>query len=966
MAEEFPNDSPPDLKELEAKVGRKTPESLLMWMKDDAEETWRGDVDNNLFNDDMSAKINYLRQEMRWLRSTDVRILRQLLVVHEGIEAMRWLAEERGASISQSSSLTGSLNSLITVDEYGLSRSRYRDSLTSQQDVMEDTEEDSLHTAEILPLVFSIQKFETSPLPKSEQESQLSDRSDPNPVRRALLRSSRISKREEKSSNNLSKNENEESKGEIELLNFETERTNRDLSHMTGQEEERYNISRRCTEVLSPRANCCGRWMFTVTKNNNFHCRPYNVSIYIRWKAPPVINPVGTVFPKDTLWNPPLTLSLPVPETLQSSTTFNLSSPAAGDWYIAAHLPENDGRIEQKGFPSCSYFFQPQLSVRKAVDTPLLEQGNVLQQTTGPDQAARLKLYVPEFSSSVSVWLTNCSSEDPRSDNCSVVLRIGSRALLVEPLTVNCSGSHCSATLPSPPWDMWLQVVVETNHSNHTVTFSIVSSYTVSCKPKNVGLAVGDDFSRLRGNSGPSNSTSTKNSSEPSLPAQFSNTSSSLALVHGSSCVENIPILSEELDVLSVRYTPTNGASINVTSAHPTLLSYPLHTATTGGTFNLQLSLNSTNATLGNGSSVVACLSPWAPVLQLNHSVSCQTALFNGYSARVNTSVPKAVIRLPYPQSATWYLTLQLTCNGTDCGNASVVSVIPEVFVSACVEDCGTYGECRLIRSFTYLYAACSCKAGWSGWGCTDSSKALSFSRQLIAALMLTISNLFFIPAIVVAVKRYYITEASVYLFTMFFSTFYHACDQPGVTVMCIMDYDALQYCDFLGSVCSIWVTILCMARIKDTFKYALFMLGALLLALSMQLDRKGLWNMLGPVLCALLILIAAWVYRGVKRHHCYPPSWRRWVFFLLPGALCALIAVSVFVFAQTEDNYYYTHSMWHVLVAGCVVFLLPPKEKHREAFGWTQGFSWTWSWRPRVCGYTLCESGRDELYTVT
>lgn len=37
---------------------------------------------------------------------------------------------------------------------------------------------------------------------------------------------------------------------------------------------------------------------------------------------------------------------------------------------------------------------------------------------------------------------------------------------------------------------------------------------------------------------------------------------------------------------------------------------------------------------------------------------------------------------------------------------------------------------------------------------------------------------------------------------------------------MCIMDYDALQYCDFLGSVCSIWVTILCMARIKDTFKY--------------------------------------------------------------------------------------------------------------------------------------------------
>lgn len=707
-----------------------------------------------------------------------------------------------------------------------------------------------------------------------------------------------------------------------------------------------------------PEETAVARWVFTVTKNNNFNCGQYNVSIYLRWGAPPVINPVGTVFPKATLWSPPYSLTVPV--TSHSSTTFNLSTPAPGDWFIAAHLPEDDGRIQQKGFPSCSYFFQPQLSIRKAVDTPVLEQGTTLQQTTGPDQAARLKLYVPEFSSSVSVWLTNCSSEE-QSDSCSVVLRLGSRALQEEPLSVNCSGTHCSATLLNPPWDTWLQVVVETNHSNRTVTFSIMSNYTVGCKPKSVGLAADDDIRKLRGDRSPSNSTSAKNSSEP-----VSNATSSLPPVSASACVWNLAVLSEELDVLSVRYTPTTGANVSVSDKQPTLLTYPLHTATTGGTLNLQLSLNTTNGTLGNGSSVVACLTPLAPVLELNHSVSCRTALFKGYSVSVNTSAPKAVVRLPYPQSATWYLTLQLTCNGTNCGNASVVSVVPEVFVSACVEDCGTYGECRLIRSFTYLYAACSCKAGWSGWGCTDDSKALSYSRQLIAALMLTISNLFFIPAIVVAVKRYYITEASVYLFTMFFSTFYHACDQPGVAVMCIMDYDALQYCDFLGSVCSIWVTILCMARIKDTFKYALFLLGALLLALSMQLDRKGLWNMLGPVLCALLILVAAWVYRGVKRHHCYPPSWRRWVFFLLPGALCALIAVSVFVFAQTEDNYYYTHSLWHVLVAGCVVFLLPPREKHREEMGWTQGFSWTWSWRPRVCGYTLCESGKDELYTVT
>ncbi|MEQ2179614.1 hypothetical protein GOODEAATRI_026935, partial [Goodea atripinnis] len=207
----------------------------------------------------------------------------------------------------------------------------------------------------------------------------------------------------------------------------------------------------------------------------------------------------------------------------------------------------------------------------------------------------------------------------------------------------------------------------------------------------------------------------------------------------------------------------------------------------------------------------------------------------------------------------------------------------------------------------------------WKGWGCTDGSTAQSYSRQLTATMLLTLSNLFFLPAIVVAIRRSYITEASVYLFTMFFST-------------------------------------------------TLFLLGALLIAMSMQLDRKGLWNLLAPILCAILLMVISWVYRGVRRRHCYPPSWQRWVFYLIPGALCSLVGVCLYIFAETESNYYYTHSLWHILVASCVVFLLPPKEKDRKGLGWNQGFnwSWRWSWRPRVCGYTLCESSKDELYAVT
>ncbi|XP_016528339.1 leucine rich adaptor protein 1-like isoform X2 [Poecilia formosa] len=185
MAEEILNDFYPDFNELESKVGRKTPESLLVWMKDAAAdcEGWTADPSgrSDHTSDGLSDKINTLKQEMRWLRCADVRILRQLVAVHEGIEAMRWLMEERGLQTSRCSSLSGSLSSLVTIEEH-----------TSELQSPSESIQVESYAQAPLPAANSLDSADT---PKSEAlelgSARFHIRNGAETIKRALLRSSR-------------------------------------------------------------------------------------------------------------------------------------------------------------------------------------------------------------------------------------------------------------------------------------------------------------------------------------------------------------------------------------------------------------------------------------------------------------------------------------------------------------------------------------------------------------------------------------------------------------------------------------------------------------------------------------------------------------------------------------------------------------------------------------------------------
>ncbi|KAM5258383.1 transmembrane protein 8B isoform 5-T8 [Hipposideros larvatus] len=322
------------------------------------------------------------------------------------------------------------------------------------------------------------------------------------------------------------------------------------------------------------------------------------------------------------------------------------------------------------------------------------------------------------------------------------------------------------------------------------------------------------------------------------------------------------PTLRNELDTFSVHFYIFFGPSVALPPERPAVFALRLlPVLDSGGVLSLELHLNVSSLRQENVT-VFGCLTHEVPLSLGDAAVTCSKESLAGFLLSVSATSRVARLRIPFPQTGTWFLTLRSLCGAgpriVRCRNATA-EVRLRTFLSPCVDDCGPYGQCKLLRTHNYLYAACECKAGWRGWGCTDSADALTYGFQLLSTLLLCLSNLMFLPPMVLAIRSRYVLEAAVYTFTMFFSTFYHACDQPGIVVFCIMDYDVLQFCDFLGSLMSVWVTVIAMARLQPVVKQVLYLLGAMLLSMALQLDRHGLWNLLGPSLFALGILATAW-----------------------------------------------------------------------------------------------------------
>ncbi|XP_023567408.1 post-GPI attachment to proteins factor 6 isoform X2 [Octodon degus] len=681
------------------------------------------------------------------------------------------------------------------------------------------------------------------------------------------------------------------------------------------------------------------RWLLHMSFDSSSTCTETEITVHFRYGAPPVINPLGTSFPDNTIVQSSFHVRALLSTLLLGNTTVNVSHPAPGDWFVVAHLPPSSQKIE----------VQPDMLVMRVVKVTILEPDVPLPQILGT-HPSYLKIFIPEYTQELRLELQGCVSN--MSLGCPVRLTVGVTTLPSNfQKVLTCTGSNlsCHLLLRTPPWGQWLQVMVENLGGPHvSVAFSAEAALT-ACWPRSM------TFQHLVQNS--TNQSYDASANQLFLRPAQQDLSRSGGIGNGSFCLLSYPVIREDTDVLSAHFQPLDGVLVLVYSDRPSVMQLRLNTGMDSGG-SLIISLRSNKTEITNDTLVLACVNAASPFLNFNASLNCTTAFFQGYLLSLNASSNTANLTIPYPETDNWYLSLQLMCpeSPENC-NQAVVRVQTTIYLVPCLKDCGPYGQCLLLRRYGYLYAGCNCKAGWRGWSCTDNSTAQTVAQQRVATLLLTLSNLVFLAPIAVSVHRAFLMEASVYLYTMFFSTFYHACDQPGEAVLCILNYDTLQHCDFLGSGVSAWVTILSMARLKTVLKHVLFLLGTLFIAMSLQLNRRGVWNMLGPCVFAFVIMASMWVYRCGHRRQCYPTSWQRWAFYLLPGISMASVGITIYASLMTSDNYYYTHSIWHVLLAGSVAFLLPPRDEKAEPWSCSQKLP---------CHYQICKNDQDELYTVT
>ncbi|KAI4469065.1 five-span transmembrane protein m83 [Holotrichia oblita] len=348
----------------------------------------------------------------------------------------------------------------------------------------------------------------------------------------------------------------------------------------------------------------------------------------------------------------------------------------------------------------------------------------------------------------------------------------------------------------------------------------------------------------------------------------------------------------------------------------------------------------------------------------------------------LNKTLINSSLVLPYPDSGWWYMTLKLFCgectrcecpeacvnkyngcirdcevtckeeecsncttgcesmiiNETDCGSkcdcdgpcqrTNVTcnsSILFDISSFPCIGgSCGKNGRCVFMISQGILYSTCLCSNNYKGLDCGDDTHATPYAMIILEFCLLVLSNLIFVPAAYVAYKKKFYVEMIVYLSAFLSSSFYHMCDAgENIISICLVKLDVLQFSDFFSGLLAIWVTLIAVAAIPLPWSSISHITGALVLAFGTTLSKQSLIVFLVPVITGVIIIIGHWIYLRRKIGKSFPN--RRYVKIYLPLALLVTGAgLLMYGLFQTQSNYKYLHSLWHISMGLGIIIILP------------------------------------------
>ncbi|XP_043279412.1 transmembrane protein 8B-like isoform X2 [Venturia canescens] len=631
-------------------------------------------------------------------------------------------------------------------------------------------------------------------------------------------------------------------------------------------------------------------WQFAAFMDGK-NCIPRKVHIYLQSGSYPIINANNATFPSHMNSERNNTIRLSTMTTYDAKTTavVPVNSPEPGDWFVGAYMSHWDEKVQQQGLGhKCRYSIGSVAIWLQTNGMQTIPMGYKKKMRT-MEPSNYYKIYIPSGTWHFRVTISGCKpvfrTSNETSDLCIRGLALEGRVLPIFNHTHECPVKITE--------NMFLRPLTIGNVSSRRNNYRVQKTVF---EPSDEDEIISDDpcvrrFQLVR--------------------VKQLQTFSGVYLFQGREWLTPWIMLSDSSLVI---------AQFDV-----------LPLIDVGGTLDITIHLETDKLMTKQLVTIKACVKQGRKPDRINGDVRCpDKAMQLNLSSNDRRG---SNLLIPYPQPDTWYITLQARCsfNGfpVHCESTEIL-VSLDVHTRPCVfsglHSCGPYGVCQEIHKGLLHYTTCNCFGGYRGWGCTDSTGVNPRVSIFLSSFLLTFSNGFFLPAIYIAAKRRLFTEGLVYSATMLFSSLYHACDQQFMTY-CIAKYEVLQYCDFFSSILAFWVTLVAMAKLPIQLVSVCHMFGVLIIAFGVESDRTGLSSILVPLAIGIMIPISAFFFRYYESRKLRRPKnlWK-----LLTGLSLASLGLVIFVSVETESNYDYVHSVWHMLIALSLVFLLPSVRKKR------------------------------------